>query len=105
MRKNDGTIHFCLDYRKLIDVTHKDAYPLPRIDDILALPGAKYFCSIDLAIGYWQIKVAEKDREKTAFCLHLGLYEFLYMPFVLTGALGTFLRLMDKVLDGLIGKR
>ncbi len=62
MRKNDGTIHFCLDYRKLIDVTHKDAYPLPRIDDILgALPGAKYFCSIDLA--YWLL-ADQSSRER-----------------------------------------
>ncbi len=53
VRKKDGTIHFCVDYRKLNDATHKDAYPLPRIADILeALQGAKYFCSIDLASGY-----------------------------------------------------
>ncbi len=94
-----------MDYRKLNDVTHKDAYPLPRIDDIPdALRGAKYFCSIDLASGYWQIKVADKDREKTAFGSHLGLYEFLCMPFGLTGALAMYTRLMEKVLDVLIGK-
>ncbi len=63
-----------MDYRKLNDVTHKGAYPLPRIDDILeALRGAKYFCSIDLTSGNRQIKVADKDREKTAFGSHLGL--------------------------------
>ncbi len=105
MRKKDGTIRFCVDYRKLNDVTHKDAYPLLRINDILeALRGATYLCCIDLASGYWQIKVADKDREKTAFCSHMGLYEFLYIPFGLTEAPATFLRLMDKVLDGLIGK-
>ncbi len=105
VRKKDGTIRFYVDYRKLKDVTHKDAYPLPRIDDILeALRGAKYFCSIDLVSGYWLIKVADKDRGKTAFGSHLGLYEFLCMPFGLTGAPATFLSLMDKVLDGLIGK-
>ncbi len=77
-----------------------------RIDDILeALRGGKYFCSIDHASGYWQIKVAEKDRETTAFGSHLGLYEFLCMPFGLTGAPATFFRLMDKVLDCCIGKR
>ncbi len=87
-------------------MTHKYAYPLPRIDDILdALPGEKYFCSIDFASGYWQIKVAEKDREKKAFGSHLGLYEFLCMPFGLTGASATFSRLMDKVLAGIISKR
>ncbi len=106
VRKKDGTIRFCVDYRKLNDATHKDAYLLPRIDDILeALRGAKYLCSIDLASGYWQSKVVNKDREKTAFGSHLGLYEFLCMPFGLTGAPATFSRLINKVLDGLIGKR
>ncbi len=82
VRKKDGTIHFCVDYHKLNDVTHKDAYPIPRIDDILdALRGTKYFSSIDFASGYWQIKETEKDREKTAFGSHLGLYEFICMPF------------------------
>ncbi len=91
VRKKDSTICFCVDYHKLNDATHKDAYPLPRIDDILeALSGAKYFYSIDLASGYWQIKVADKDREKTAFGSHLGLYEFLCMPFGLTGPSATF---------------
>ncbi len=105
VKKKDGTIRFCVDYHKLNDVTHKDTYPLPRIDDILeALRGAKYFCSIDLASGYWHIKVADKDRENTAFGSHLGLYEFLCMPFGLTGAPATFSRLIDKVLDGLISK-
>ncbi len=84
VRKKDGTIRFCVDYHKLNDATHKDAYPLLRIDDILeALRGAKYFCNIDLGSGYWQIKVADKDREKTAFGSHLGLYKFLCMPFEL----------------------
>ncbi len=95
-----------MDYRKLNDTTHKDTYPLPRIDDILdALLGAKYICSIDLNSGYRQIKVADKENEKTAFGSHLGLYEFLCMPFGLTGAPAMFSRLMDKVLEGLIGKR
>ncbi len=109
MRKKDGSIHFCLDYHKLNDATHKDTYPLPRIDDILeALREVKYFCSIDIASGYWQIKVAEQDREKTVFGLHLGLYEYLCMPFGLMGAPATFSRLMDNVyLDDVIiyGKR
>ncbi len=105
VRKKDGIIRFCVDYRKLNDVTHKDAYPLPRINDILeVLRGAKYFCSINLTSGYWQIKVVEKDRERRAFGSHLGLYEFLCMPFGLTGAPAMFSRLLDKVLDGLIGK-
>ncbi len=82
VRKKVGTIHFWVDYRNLNDVIHKDAYPLPRIVDILdALRGAKYFFSIDLARSYWQIKVAGKDQKKTAIGSHLGLYEFLCMPF------------------------
>ncbi len=82
VRKKDGTICFCVDYRKLNNVTHKDAYPLPRIDDILdAIGGAKSLCSIDIASGYWQIKVEDKDREKTAFGSHLGLYELLCVVF------------------------
>ncbi len=86
-------------------MTHKDTYPLQRIDDILeALQGAKCFCGIDLASGYWQIKVADKDREKTAFRSHLGLYEFLCMPLDSQEPPATFSRLMDKVLDGLISK-
>ncbi len=95
-----------MDYLKLNDATHKDAYPLPRIDDILeALRGVKYFCSIDIASGYWQIKVEDKHRENTAFGSHLDLYEFLCMPFGLTGAPATFSRLVDNVLDNLIGNR
>ncbi len=105
VRKKDGMICFYVDYHKLNDATHKNSYPLPRIDDMLeALRGANYFCSINLTSGYWQIKVEEKDKKRTACGSHLGLYEFLSMPFGLTGAPATFSRLMDKVLDGLIGK-
>ena len=101
VRKKDGTIRLCVDYRKLNDVTHKDAYPLPRIDDILeALRGVKYFCTIDLASGYWQMKVAEKDREKTAFGSHLGLFEFLSMPLGLTEAPAHFFQANGQSVGG-----
>ncbi len=64
VRKKDGTIRFCVTYRKLNDASNKDTYPLLRIDDILeALRGTKYFYSIDLTSGYWQIKVADKEQE------------------------------------------
>ena len=99
VRKKDNSLRFCVDYRKLNTVTHKDAYPLPRIDDTLA--GSKWFSALDLLSGYWQVEVAEGDRQKTAFCTMEGLFEFRVMPFGLCNAPATFQRLMDLVLAGL----
>ena len=102
--KPDGTFRFCVDYRNLNSITKRDFYPLPRIDDILdQLGGNKYFTTLDLISGYWQIGIAEKDREKTAFITQDGLYEFNRMPFGLKCAPATFQRVMDKVLYGLKG--
>ena len=99
VRKKDGTTRFCVDYRKLNDVTRKDAYPLPRIDDTLdALAGAQVFTTLDLASGYWQVEMDAADREKTAFTTRHGLFEFQVMPFGLCNAPGTFQRLMEFVL-------
>ena len=102
VNKLDGGIRFCVDYKKLNAITRKDSYPLPRIDDTLdALFGMKYFSTLDLASGYWQVELTEKDKEKTAFITREGLFEFNVMPFGLTNALATFQRLMDLVLAGL----
>lgn len=103
--KKDGTTRMCVDYRKLNSVTIKDANPLPLISDTLeALSGHKYFTSLDLFSGYWQVPIRESDRNKTAFSTPDGLYEFNVMPFGLCNAPSTFSRLMSIVLEGLIGK-
>mgnify|MGYP002716422899 CR=1 FL=1 len=74
VRKKDGSIRFCVDYRKLNGVTEKDSYPLPRIDDILdQLSGNIWFSTLDLKSGYWQIKIQPEDREETAFSIGNGL--------------------------------
>ena len=89
VRKKDGTTRFCVDYRKLNHVTKKDSYPLPRIDDTLeALAGAKWFSSLDLKSGYWQVEL-HSDKEKTAFTAGRGLWQRV-MPFVLCNAPATF---------------
>ena len=69
VQKKDGSTRFCIDYRKVNQVTHKDAYPLPRIDITLdMLHGSHWFTTLDLLSGYWQVEMAEADKEKTAFC-------------------------------------
>ena len=101
--KGRGT-RFCVDYRRLNDVTVKDAYPLPIIDDTLdMLVGKQWFSTLDLASGYWQVSLSQEARIKTAFATHSGLFQFRVMPFGLCNAPMTFERLMDRVLQGLGG--
>ena len=102
VKKKDGTLRFCADYRKVNELTRRDAYPLPRVNDMLdTLAGSKWFTTLDLLSGYWQVELKKDDREKTAFCTQEGLFEFKVMPFGLSNAPATFQRLMDLVLAGL----
>ena len=102
VRKKDGTLRFCIDYRRLNDVTVKDAYPLPRIEDAIDyLTGAKYFSALDLASAYWQVAMDPDSIDKTAFATHVGLFEWLVMPFGLSNAPATCERLMEQIFQGL----
>ena len=103
VRKKDGSIRLCVDYRKLNAVTRKDAFPLPRIDESLdAIGGASFFSTLDLASGYHQVAMREEDQEKTAFTTPFGLWEFTRMPFGLCGAPATFQRLMQFSMNDLV---
>ena len=85
--KKDGTTRFCVDFRRLNAITKKDVYPLPQIEDILDTLGrAKYFTTLDLSAGYWQIQLDASSKEKTAFITHCGLFQFNRMPFGLCNA-------------------
>ena len=100
--KKDGSKRFCVDFRRLNKITKMKSYPLPLIDDILALLGnAKYFTSLDLKSGYWQVLMDEADKEKTAFTCHRGLFQFNVMPFGLSNAPAIFQELMSIVLADL----
>ncbi|MCG8033830.1 MAG: DDE-type integrase/transposase/recombinase [Candidatus Thiodiazotropha taylori] len=103
VRKKDGSLRFCIDFRKLNSRTIRDAYTLPRIDDTIdTLMGAKFFSKLDLRSGYWQVEMEEEDKKKTAFSVgSLGFYECNRMAFGLTNAPATFQRLMERCMGEL----
>jgi len=103
VRKKNGTIRFCIDFRKLNERTKKDSYALPRIEDTLhLLSGSKYFSKLDLKAGYWQVELEEEDKEKTAFQVGgLGFYECNCMPFGICNAPATSKRVMERCMGDL----
>ena len=103
LRKKDGTLRFCIDFRKLNARTKKDSFPLPRMQETMeSMVGAQFFSSMDLKSGFWQVRMSEKSWQYTAFTVgSLGVYEFLRMLYRLCNAPATFQRLMQNCLGEL----
>ena len=106
VRKKDGSVRWCIDYRRLNDVTLKDVFPLPLIEQCLdTLSGHSWYSSLDMASGYWQLEIAEEDKPKTAFITKFGLFEHNRMAFGLCNAPATFQRAIQLVLADLLWRK
>ena len=102
VKKSDGTLRFCVDYRQLNNLTVKDSYPLPRIDTCFdALGGARYFSTLDLRQGYWQVENDSESSDKTTFITRKGSFKFKVLPFGLSNAPAVFQRLLNMVMQDL----
>jgi len=105
VRKKDGTDRVVVDYRGLNEITVKNKYPLPLMDELFdRVQGAKFFTKLDLRTGFHQIRVAEEDVHKTAFRTRYGSFEFLVLPMGLCNAPGTFMALMNNVFRDMLDK-
>ncbi len=106
-KKKDGSTRFCIHYRLVNQVTKKDAYPLPRIEECLeCLGGNRFFHGLDCASGYWQVALHPDAKEKTAFTTrNMGLFQWEVMPFGLCNAPATFCRLMEMVMGDICWSR
>ena len=103
VKKKDGTLRFCIDYRRLNDITKHDSFPLPNINDCLASlgEGCGFLSSLDLASGYWQMGADEEAQEKAAFTTHRGLFQPTVLPFGPKGGVAHFSRVMESLLGSL----